>query len=162
MEDKFKSLYEAAQVSLENDYERLRITFSEENGTPIGIFIERVMAWHTNNHQLLWEFLNEVIDFSDKVFMESFHGFVVNQLLDDGGFRIEWRKPIYDDGFMLRWLPDGSYETETVDENDPCAYPVVVRDDNGTQDVSFLMKAMDRLEHDQLEHEKIMSFAEET
>ena len=78
--------------------------------------------------------------------LAQFHSFVVNGLLDDGAFRIEWRKNFVDENHNLVWLPGGMCKTVLTDKDDPAAQPVVVWDNDGTQNVKLLMEAMDHKE----------------
>lgn len=101
-------------------------------------FVLRVFAYRADSERghWLWEVFHEVLDMSDLMFLDSFLEFVGHDLLDDGAFRIEWRK----------------FGKELTTKDDPNAEPVVVRDyDEGTQDVALLMEALD---HKQLEHDR--------
>lgn len=114
---------------------------------PTRQFMLRVLSWKTDTvndgPQKLWELFNEVIDMSDAVFMDSFHGFVVNCLLDDDAFIVEWRKPLLN-GRSLVWdTKTGRHMMVLTDKNDSRAKPVVVRNSDGSQQVALLMEAMD-------------------
>lgn len=141
------TLFAFALNKLTADRERLDNLLEEQNGTDVGKFMQRVLEWRTEpKRQLLWELFHEVIDMTDMGFMGSFVGFVANNLLDDDAFRIEWRKPYLDDKHNLVWLPNGEFKTVLTDKDDPKAEPVVVSDNDGTQNVSLLMEAMDHKE----------------
>lgn len=142
------TLFAFALNKLTADRERLNSLLEEEKGTDVGKFMERALEWRTEapKRQLLWELFHEVIDMTDMGFMGSFIGFVVNNLLDDAAFRIEWRKPYLDDNHNLVWLPNGEFKTVLTDKDDPKAEPVVVSDNDGTQNVALLMEAMDHKE----------------
>lgn len=118
---KIDALFTAGIEKLTNDRALLVSLLAEQAGTEIGRFMNRVLWWrsHEENKHLLWALFSEVIDMSEVGFMGSFYSFVSNDLLDDGGFRIE---------------------------NGPSGDPVVVYDSEGNQDPSELMEAMDRVE----------------
>lgn len=172
------TLLDAAQKQLILQYEELRRLRAQESGTPIGEFLTRVLTWRTdpNRRHWLWELFNEAIDMSDVHFMGSLASFINNCLIDDHAFRVEYRKPFLKEeiigtlpngvplkSFNLEWQTDGSFKTVLVEESDPKGSPVVVLDNDGTQDVRKLMRAMDRKEreHDErlaLEAEKLELF----
>ena len=109
----------------------------------------RVLEWRNdpkNGKQHLWEMFQEVIDMSPMGFMGDFYSFVINGLLDDAAFRIEWRKNYVDENHNLVCLPGGMCKTVLTDKDDPDAEPVVVWDNDGTQNVKLLMEAMDHKE----------------
>ena len=91
-------------------------------------------------------------------FMDSFESFVSNSLLDDSAFRIEWRKNFVDENHNLVWLPGGVCKTVLTTKDDPKAEPVVVLDNDGTQQVALLMEAMD---HKEWEHRQRIEQEEE-
>lgn len=148
---------------VEASKERLLSCIAEAD-EPTKQFIMRVLNWKTDTvndgHQKLWELFHEVIDTSPPNFLDSFHSFVVNCLLDDDAFLVEWRKPLVNDDGMLVWNRDGSMKTVIVDKDDPRAHPVVVRTGDGSQNVSLLMEAMDHKDwevkrREELEEEKL-------
>lgn len=139
------TLFSFALNKLTADRERLNTLLEKQKGTDIGRFMERALEWRTDasKMQLLWELFHEVIDMSDLGFIGSFVSFVSHELLDDGAFRVEWRKAFLDENKRLVWL-GGDFKTVLTDKDDPKAKPVVVYDvDEGTQDVCLLMEAMD-------------------
>jgi hypothetical protein len=101
---------------------------------------------------MLWEFTHKAFDMNPLLFMGSFGSFVGNCLLDDSSFKIEWRKPDLN-GYSLKWLPNGEFQTIVTTKDDPKGKPLLVRssDDDGETDVALIMEAMDILE----EREKI-------
>jgi hypothetical protein len=143
-----------AQETLKKHYLQLNATLQYEH-TPndVKAFIIRVLQWRKdrkNGRQWLWELFHEAINVSDLNFLSSFNSFVVNSLLDDSAFRIEWRKNFVDENHNLVWLPGGGCKTVLTTKDDPRAEPVVVVDHNdGTQNVALLMEAMD---HKEWEH----------
>jgi len=152
-----------AQETLKKHCLQLNATLQDEH-TPndVKAFIIRVLQWRKdrkNGRQWLWELFHEAIDVSDLNFLSSFHGFVVNSLLDDSAFRIEWRKNFVDENHKLVWLPGGVCKTVLTTKDDPRAEPVVVVDhDDGTQNVALLMEAMD---HKEWEHRQRIEQEEE-
>lgn len=135
-----EDIFNLAKVDIQRQYDRLNGTLNEHAGTPIGDFCNRVLSWRVDKarSQWLWELFHEAMD--------SFNAFVVNALLDDAAFRIEWRKNVVDELGKLEWLPGGNIKTVLVDKSDPGAQPVVLYDNDGTQNVSLLMEAMDHKE----------------
>jgi hypothetical protein len=151
-------LYSFALNKLTANRERLNSLLEEQKGTDIGRFMERALEWRTeaSKRQLLWELFHEVIDMSDMGFMGSFIGFVVNALLDDAAFRVEWRKAFLDENKRLVWLSGGDFKTVLTDKDDPKAEPVIVLDcHEGTQDVPLLMEAMDHKEWEVLQRQEL-------
>ena len=139
-------LFSFALNKLTADRERLNSLLEKQKGTDVGRFMERALEWRTeaSKRQLLWELFHEVIDMSDMGFMGSFNGFVGNALLDDDAFRVEWRKVFLDENNS-----GGDFKTVLTDKDDPKAEPVVVLDCNdGTQNVTLLMEAMDHKERE--------------
>jgi hypothetical protein len=152
------TLFSFALNKLTADRERLNSLLEKQKGTDIGRFMERALEWRTeaSKMQLLWELFHEVIDMSDLGFIGSFVKFVVNDLLDDGAFRVEWRKAFLDENKRLVWL-GGDFKTVLTDKDDPKAEPVVVYDvDEGTQDVCLLMEAMDHKEWEVFQQQAIL------
>jgi hypothetical protein len=76
---------------------------------------------------------------------DTFHGFVVNCLLDDSAFRVEYRKLFIDENYDLVW-ENNEHKTVLSSKDDPDSDPVVIWDNDGTQKVSLLMEAMDHAE----------------
>jgi hypothetical protein len=142
-----EAIFQRAKLQLEYEKNLLYSVLKEEENTEIGIFIRRVLSWYEDKEkkQLLWETFHEVFDLNPLLFFGTFHSFVVNCLLDDSAFRVEHRKPLTE-GYSLIWNADGSFKTTLSDENDFRATPVVVRDNDGSQNVELLMKAMDKAE----------------
>jgi hypothetical protein len=151
-------LFSLAMTKLTSDREGLNSLLEEEKGTELGKFMERALLWRTeaSKKQHLWELFHEVIDMSDMNFMGSFISFVSNCLLDDSFFKVEWRKPFLDENRRLVWLPGGEFKTVLTSKDDPRAEPVIVWDnDNGTQDVSLLMEAMDHKEWEEKQRQEL-------
>lgn len=101
-------------------------------------FVERVIEWmgDKDKRHLLYELFNKVFSVDPVGFMLEFGSFASHDLLDDGSFSIVWEK--------LTW--NGTIEST---EEDLDASPIVIRGyDEGTQDISKLMKAMDRKEEE--------------
>jgi hypothetical protein len=149
MNSHLNNICNLALANLEIDRNKLEKLLSEQEGTDIGSFMNRVLEWRNepkNGKQHLWEMFHEAIDMSPMGFMGSFRSFVVNALLDDAAFRIEWRKNFVDENHNLVWLPGGNCKTVLTEKDDPNAEPVVVLDNDGTQKVSLLMEAMDHKE----------------
>lgn len=148
MNKMLEDIFNLAKADIQRQYDRLNGTLNEHAGTPIGDFCNRVLSWRVDKarSQWLWELFHEAIDMSNIGFMDSFDAFVVNALLDDAAFRIEWRKNVVDELGNLEWLPGGNIKTILVDKSDPGAQPVVLYDNDGTQNVSLLMEAMDHKE----------------
>ena len=151
-------LFSFALNKLTADRKRLDSLLEKQKGTDVGRFMERALEWRTeaSKRQLLWELLHEVIDMSDMGFMGSFTSFVANDLIDDGAFRVEWRKAFLDENKRLVWLSGGDFKTVLTNKDDPKAQPVVVYDvDEGTQDVCLLMEAMDHKEWKVLQRQEL-------
>lgn len=151
-------LFSFALNKLTADRERLNSLLEEQKGTNVGRFMERALEWRTeaSKRQLLWELFHEVIDMSDLGFIGSFVSFVSHELLDDGAFRVEWRKAFLDEKHNLVWLPGGDFKTVLTDKDDPKAEPVIVLDFNeGTQNVALLMEAMDHKEWEVLQRQEL-------
>lgn len=145
-------LFSMALNQLNADREGLNNLLEEERGTEVGKFMERALLWRTeaSKKQHLWELFHEVIDMSDMSFMGSFISFVANGLLDDSSFRVEWRKTILDENRRL-------FKTVLTTKDDPRAAPVILwgNDDDGTQDVSLLMEAMDHKEWEEKQRQEL-------
>ena len=151
-------LFEAALGKLTKDREGLNSRLEEQAGTEIGIFMNRALKWRIDSSKshLLSELFNEAVDMSELGFMGSFCSFVGNCLLDDSAIWIEWRKNFVDENHDLVWDHSrGGWKTVLTDKNDSRAQPVVVIDNDGTQDVSLLMEAMDHKEWEVKQREEM-------
>jgi len=136
-------LYEAQERLKQHHTALINLLSDEHTPDDVKAFIDRVFEWRRdrkNGCQWLWELFHEAMDMSPLGFMDSFKSFVANSLLDDSAFRIEWRK------------------TLLTTKDDPKAEPVVVLDNDGTQQVALLMEAMD---HKEWEHRQRMEQEEE-
>lgn len=149
-----QSIQNSAINKLNSDREGLERLLKDYHGNPVTDFIIRVLEWYNNKDksQLLWEFTHKAFDMNPLLFMGSFGSFVGNCLLDDSSFKIEWRKPDLN-GYSLKWLPNGEFQTIVTTKDDPKGKPLLVwsGDDDGETDVALIMEAMDILE----EREKI-------
>jgi len=126
----------------------------------VKVFIRRALEWYCDKdkHQLLWEFMHKAVHMSDTLFCDSLRSFVANCLLDDSAFKIEWRRTIYDGQHRLIWLPNGEYKTEVTTKEDPKSTPVLLRDNDGTQNATLLLEAL--FIADQREEERKQFFDE--
>ena len=141
-----ETLRQAAINNIEWQHGRLKSLIEQyPKGTGIGDFIIRVFEWRADKEkqQYLWSMFNECFTLSQTDFMGSFHSFVVNALLDDTYFLIEYRKPYFDENHNLVWLPNNKIKTYCVPKEEIGADPVVVLTGDGLHDVKFLMEAMD-------------------
>lgn len=118
-----------------------------EHDDDIGKFIERVLVWYSDSKkkQLLWNVFHNVFDLNPVLFFDTFCSFVVNALLDDSAFRIEHRKIFTDTNNDIVW-ENGGYKTCLSSKEDLKAEPIVYYDNDGSQNVSLLMEAMDKAE----------------
>jgi hypothetical protein len=141
-------IYDAAIADISKQKNRLEQLISElETENPeIYSFAKRVLSWYfdKSKRQLLWETFNKVIDLNPLLFMGSFRGFIENELLDDSAFRVEYRVP-FKNGYDLVWEDDG-LKTHLSTKEDINSFPIVIRDNDGVQDVALLMEAMDKAE----------------
>ena len=132
-----KIVFDLALNQLNKDYANLNRLIEKEKNSLVGKFITRVLSWKTDkekNHYL-WDMFLEVFAFDPINFIGSFGSFVGGNLLDDSAFRIEWRKYTYN--------RSGVRTFEIVSREDPKAEPVVLHDNEGTQNVKLLLEAMD-------------------
>ena len=154
-------LYEAQERLKQHHTALINLLSDEHTPDDVKAFIDRVFQWRRdrkNGCQWLWELFHEAMDMSPLGFMDSFKSFVANSLLDDSAFRIEWRKNFVDENHDLVWLPGGVCKTVLTTKDDPKAEPVVVLDNDGTQQVALLMEAMD---HKEWEHRQRIEQEEE-
>jgi len=143
-------LYEAQERLKQHHTDLINRLSDEHTPDDVKAFIARVFQWRRdkNGRQWLWELFHEAMDMSPLGFMDSFESFVANSLLDDSAFRIEWRKNFH----------GGVCKTVLTTKDDPKAAPVVVLDNDGTQQVALLMEAMD---HKEWEHRQRIEQEEE-
>ena len=76
--------------------------------------------------------------------MGYFRSFIDSELLDDFPFSVEYRV-YFKDEYKLVWEDDG-LKTHLSTKEDVNSFPVVIRDNDGSQDVLLLMEAMDKAE----------------
>ena len=142
------SVLAEARIQIQEDHDGLLELCKEESETDVGVFVAKALDWYSgndkDNKQLLWEIFHEVVSMDERNFMRSFGGFVVNCLLDDGCFRVEWRKNCSNGKGSLIYLKNGSVKTVLADKSDPDSDPVVVLGgDDGSQNPMLLLEAMD-------------------
>jgi hypothetical protein len=142
------TILDSAVKQINKEYAALQQFLIEEESTLVGYFTNRVLSWYGDKRkkQLLWEMFHKAIDIESPVlFMGSLHSFVVNCLLDDSAFRIEWRKNYVDENHNLVW-ENGGHRTILSSKEDPDSFPIVLWDNDGKQNVHLLMEAMDEVE----------------
>lgn len=140
------SIYNLAISDISKQKANLELAIADVKDPNINAFIARVLSWYfdKNKKQLLWETFNKVFDLNPILFMGSFRSFIDNELLDDSAFRVEYRV-YFKDEYKLVWEDDG-LKTHLSTKEDVNSFPVVIRDNDGTQDVLLLMEAMDKAE----------------
>lgn len=149
-------IYDQALVKLNNQKANMQELLENHQEDDIGKFINKVLTWYfdKNKKHMLWEIFHNVFDLSPLLFMETFCSFVVNSLLDDSAFRIEYRKLSLNKDFNLIWQ-NGEFKTDLSSEEDLDANPIVYWDNDGSQDVNLLLKAMDHAELRRLKRIKL-------
>ena len=126
------------------DLDRL---MEKNKDSEVGVFIQRVLDWYFDKDKkhLLWEIFHKAFDLSPILFMGSFGSFVANCLLNNSTFRVEYHKLFVDANFDLVY-ENGEHKTVLSSKDDPEAAPIVIIDNDGVQQVSLLMEAMDKSE----------------
>lgn len=137
-------IFNQAVHKLSKDRDAVQGLLTTDRHPEVVAFVSRFLEWYGDKtmSSYLWELFNEVVDLDNLTVLGSLHSFVVNNILDDGAFRVDWRKTVTNNGSVC-WDSNGNPKTVLVDKNHPDAVPVVVYDNDGTQDVKLLMEAMD-------------------
>ena len=131
-----------ALKQLQADHEKFAKFVARVQGTDVGDFVNRALDWKVNKPHSFYELFHEVIACDEINFMASFRSWVVNSLLDDSSFKVIWVKNEMN-------KETGRIEQVSSDPSDLNyrVQPIVIHGyDDGCQDPTLLMAAMDRIE----------------
>jgi hypothetical protein len=140
---------------LEGQIVRLKQQCEENADTNISRVIFKFLDWRINNQQLLWEFTREFNGFkmSHVGFIGWLTFFVSNYLLDDSGFKIEWKKRSYIE--FKNEVDFEKYVACTKDDKDAEPFlQISYDDDNWHQNPDLILEAMDIMEKNELRRQK--------
>ena len=133
--------------------------FEEYKGTETEKFIEKFLEWYVGDHSLLLYKMFSLISRWDKhTFFLELNRFIINYFYDDSSFRIVWLQNKYFNKFLEPWrlvLENMSIPEEYItDEDQDDSDPVIAYDENGSQEQSLILGAMEKYESKTLEREK--------
>lgn len=162
------TIFKSAEATLQANFTRLLEQMRSNEGTPVGVFMERVVAWRasaenrSDKKQFLFCIFEKAFNtIDDMSFFSSFGSFVGNCLLDDSYYAIEWRKPDYiwtEETFAgkvikipeIQYISGGNIKTMLTTKEDPDGRPFVVwaHDDTPNHETAAepLLEAMDIME----------------